>query len=50
MNSSGKLVFGFITTNSVIIFNKGNTPTFRNKVREEVIDVTLPNNRNLILD
>lgn len=37
----GKSLSEYLSSTSLIILNKGNTPTFVNKVRKEVIDITL---------
>lgn len=41
INDRGELLFEFITMNNLGICNRGNTPTFCVKNREEVLDVTL---------
>ncbi|XP_024870394.1 uncharacterized protein LOC112453719 [Temnothorax curvispinosus] len=41
INERGKSIMDFILTNNLTICNRGNIPTFVNKVREEVIDLTL---------
>lgn len=40
-NSRGECLFNFILENDLKIRNRGCTPTFSNKVREEVLDLTL---------
>lgn len=41
INSRGEKLLEFIVESDLIILNRGNRPTFINKVREEVIDLTL---------
>ncbi|TGZ51586.1 hypothetical protein DBV15_11906 [Temnothorax longispinosus] len=41
INERGESIMDFILTNNLTICNRGNIPTFVNKVREEVIDLTL---------
>ncbi|XP_065368936.1 uncharacterized protein LOC135961367 [Calliphora vicina] len=43
INKRGECVYDFITVNNLVICNKGNMPTFRNKDRQAVIDMTLTN-------
>ncbi|KAI8116750.1 Retrovirus-related Pol polyprotein from type-1 retrotransposable element R1 [Lucilia cuprina] len=51
INKRDELIFDFITDNNLIICNKGDTPTFRNKDREAVIDLTLINRlEDLVMD
>ena len=44
-NLRGEKLFDFIVTTELQICNAGNTPTFENAIRKEVIDITLTNNR-----
>ncbi|XP_077263617.1 uncharacterized protein LOC143898195 [Temnothorax americanus] len=41
INERGESIMDFILTNNLTVCNRGNMPTFVNKVREEVIDLTL---------
>lgn len=41
VNSNGENLLEFINSSRLTVLNKGNTPTFANNIREEVIDVTL---------
>lgn len=43
-NTRGELLFEFILLNNLVIKNRGNHPTFFNKLRKEVIDITISNN------
>ncbi|XP_037942905.1 uncharacterized protein LOC119675770 [Teleopsis dalmanni] len=45
-NSRGESIFDFILSTSLTLCNKGNKPTFRNRVREEVIDITVVTDSN----
>ena len=45
INKRGELLFDYILTTNLIICNKGNKPTFTNKVRQQVIDVTFARTR-----
>lgn len=40
-NGRGECLLDFILESNFIILNRGNAPTFSNKVRDEVIDLTL---------
>lgn len=40
-NSRGISLFEFIMTSELMVANVGNKPTFQNKLRSEVLDVTL---------
>ena len=40
-NARGESIFDFIISTNLLICNKGNDPTFRNRIRQEVIDITL---------
>ncbi|XP_073841475.1 uncharacterized protein [Musca autumnalis] len=42
-NARGESIFDFILANNLRVCNRGNTATFHNRVREEVIDLTLTN-------
>ncbi|XP_037928188.1 uncharacterized protein LOC119662605, partial [Teleopsis dalmanni] len=41
INTRGESLFDYITTNNLMVVNKGNEPTFVNAIREEVLDLTL---------
>ncbi|XP_071652826.1 uncharacterized protein [Temnothorax longispinosus] len=41
INERGESIMDFILTNNLTVCNRGNMPTFVNKVREEVIDLIL---------
>jgi hypothetical protein len=41
INERGESILDFILTNNLTICNRGNVPTFVNRIREEVIDLTL---------
>lgn len=45
-NSRGESIFEFLLSINLTLCNKGNEPTFRNRVREEVIDLTLATDSN----
>lgn len=40
-NSRGRKLMEFICESGLVVLNRGNRPTFSNRVREEVIDITL---------
>lgn len=44
INERGESVFEYLLSTNLIICNQGNHPTFRNRIREEVLDLTLASN------
>ena len=40
-NNRGEYLLEYLTSNHVIVCNEGNTPTFSNAIRQEVLDLTL---------
>lgn len=40
-NKRGRDLMEFICTNNLVFLNKGSSPTFRNSIREETLDLTL---------
>ena len=46
-NNRGDELLNYLSTTQMHICNQGNTPTFSNRIREEVIDITIASN-NLI--
>ena len=44
INTRGIALYNFIISQSLTCCNVGNTPTFRNAIREEVLDISLTNN------
>lgn len=51
-NNRGESIFEFLLSTNLIICNKGNAPTFQNRVREEILDLTLASDSvfNLVED
>ncbi|XP_017477616.1 PREDICTED: uncharacterized protein LOC108367505 [Rhagoletis zephyria] len=45
-NDRGESLFSYLLSTKLTICNKGNHPTFYNRIREEVIDITLVTNSN----
>ncbi|XP_055850621.1 uncharacterized protein LOC129915175 [Episyrphus balteatus] len=43
-NTRGESLFEFIIEKNLLVANRGNTPTFVTKTREEVLDITLTSN------
>ena len=41
INDRGESLFEYISTNDIDISNRGNEPTFVNRIRQEVLDLTL---------
>lgn len=41
INKRGESLLEYLTTNNLDILNRGNAPTFENRIRQEVLDITI---------
>lgn len=48
INNRGESLFNYLLSTNLVICNKGNRPTFYNRIREQVIDITLVTNSDSI--
>ena len=48
INKRGEYLFDFILNSNLLLCNRGNNSTFRNSIREEVLDITLATNTNTL--